>query len=223
VVANGAVADWAVAGQERTTMIIEHLGKSPRIPETAFVAPTATVCGQVSLGPGACVLHGATVVAEGGHLEIGRNSIVMQNAVVRSTARHSTRIGASCLVGPGAHVVGCTLEEAVFVATGAAVFHGAHLGTRSEVRINGVVHLRTRLQPDTTVPIGWVAVGDPAAVLPPDEHEEIWVRQEPLNFPLAVYGIERAAPGKTNLPEITAALAEMYRRHREDRTLGDSG
>jgi Resolvase, N terminal domain len=41
-------------------------------------------------------------------------------------------------------------------------------------RINGVVHPRTRLAPDATVPIGWVAVGDPAEILPPDEQEAFW-------------------------------------------------
>jgi carbonic anhydrase/acetyltransferase-like protein (isoleucine patch superfamily) len=61
-------------------------------------------------------------------------------------------------------VTGAELEDEVFIATGAAIFHGAHLGRGSEVRVHGTVHLRTRLEPGATVPIGWVAVGDPARI-----------------------------------------------------------
>src|SRR4029453_5626100 len=114
-------------------------------------------------------------------------------AVIRSTSRHATRIGDHCLIGPNAHVTGCTITDEVFIATGAGVFHGAVLKARSEVRVNGVVHLKTRLPEGSTVPIGWVAVGDPASILPPDQHENIWAIQKSLNFPLTVYGIERNA------------------------------
>jgi carbonic anhydrase/acetyltransferase-like protein (isoleucine patch superfamily) len=87
------------------------------------------------------------------------------------------------VIGPNAHVTGPVLKDQVFVATGAAIFHGARLGRGSEVRVHAVVHLRTRLEPGATVPIGWVAVGEPATILPPDQHDKIWEIQEPLNFP----------------------------------------
>jgi carbonic anhydrase/acetyltransferase-like protein (isoleucine patch superfamily) len=164
-------------------MILTHSGKKPTIDPTAYIAPTATVCGDVSIGPNCRIMFGACIVAEGGSIKIGTHSIVLENAVVRSTSRHSARIGDHCLIGPNAHVAGCTLKDEVFVATGAAVFHGAILEARSEVRVNGVVHLKTRLPEEATVPIGWVAVGDPASILPPDQHDAIWNIQEPLNFP----------------------------------------
>lgn len=198
-------------------MRIEHQGESPRIHPEAWVAPTATVCGAVTIGAGSRVLHGASIVAEGGRIEIGERCIVLENAVVRSTARCSTSIADHCLVGPGAHVVGCTLEESVFVATGAAIFHGSTLGARSEVRVHGVVHVGSRLAPDATVPIGWIAVGDPAEVLPPGEHERIWSIQQELDFPGTVYGVERAGAGTTAMPEITRRLSELYGSFRDDR------
>ena len=197
-------------------MIIEHAGKSPRIDADAYVAPNAVVCGDVTIAAGARVLFGAVLCCEGGRIEIGEQCVVMQNAVIRATGRFSTRIAAHCLIGPGAHLVGCTLEESVFVATGASIFHGAHLGTRCEVRINGVVHLRSVLPPDTTVPIGWVAVGNPTRVLPPESHDEIWRLQAPLDFPGTVYGVDRPAPGETSMPEITRRLSEMYATFADD-------
>ena len=65
-------------------------------------------------------------------------------------------------VGPGAHVNGAVIEGGCFLATGVSLFPGARIGAGSEVRINAVVHVNSVLAPGTTVPIGWVAVGDPA-------------------------------------------------------------
>jgi gamma-carbonic anhydrase len=45
------------------------------------------------------------------------------------------------------------------------------------------------------VPIGWVAVGDPARIFPPGQHEQIWAIQESLDFPGTVYGVARDTPG----------------------------
>jgi carbonic anhydrase/acetyltransferase-like protein (isoleucine patch superfamily) len=159
------------------------------------------------------IMHGASVVAEGGRIEIGECCIVLENAVIRSTARHSTQIGSHCLVGPNAHVVGCVVEDEVFIATGAAIFHGARLGKGSEVRINGVVHLRSKLEPGGVVPIGCVAVGDPATILSPDRYDEIWAIQKPLNFPLFVYGIDRA---EADMVKITKRLADVLASHTHD-------
>jgi carbonic anhydrase/acetyltransferase-like protein (isoleucine patch superfamily) len=127
-------------------------------------------------------MFGACVVAEEQRIELGDNCIVMENAVIRSTDKHATKIGSSCLIGSHAHVVACTLEDCVFIATGVSVFHGAHLGYGTEVRVDAV-HLRTRLAEHSSVPIGWVAVGDPAQIFPPGEHDRIWEIQKPLNFP----------------------------------------
>lgn len=195
-------------------MIVTHDGKSPAVHQSAWVAPDATLCGDVTVGAHSRILYGARVIAEGGRIEIGQHCIVMENAVVRSTALHSAKIGSHCLIGPNAHVVGCTVEEEVFVATGAAIFHGARLGSGSEVRINGVVHLKSVLPPGGLVPIGWVAVGDPATILPPTRHDEIWGIQEPLNFPLEVYGFDRT---EANMIKITQRLSEALHSHKENR------
>lgn len=198
-------------------MLIKHHGISPRVDPTAWVAPNAVICGDVMIGPGCRVMYGAQIIAEGGSITIGRECIVMENAVLRSTERHSMSIGNNCLVGPNTHLVGCTVEDEVFVATGASVFHSARLGKGCEVRINGVVHLKTHVSPGDTVPIGWVAVGSPAKILPPEAHEQIWELQEPLNFPLTVYGLDRSG---VSMEKITRRLSEALGSHAADEAGG---
>jgi len=197
-------------------MILAHLNKTPQIDASAYVAPTATICGDVRIGAGCRIMFGACIVAEGATIELGTNCIVMENAVIRSTDAHPTKIGAHCLVGPHAHLAGCTLDDCVFIATGVSVFHGARLGYSSEVRVNGVVHLRTELPAHATVPIGWVAVGNPAQIFSPDQHDAIWAIQKPLNFPMYVYGVERPLAGESNMAEITRRRSEALASHAND-------
>jgi carbonic anhydrase/acetyltransferase-like protein (isoleucine patch superfamily) len=80
------------------------------------------------------------------------------------------------------------------------------LGRGSEVRMHATLHLRTRLEQGAMVPVGWVAVGDPARILPPDRHDEIWEVQKPLNFPEWVYGFDRSTPDL--MRRVTRRLSE---------------
>ena len=194
-------------------MILSHLGKAPKIDPSAVVTPTATICGDVTIGPNCRIMHGATVIAEGGRIAIGEQCIVFENAVIRSNRNHPARIGKYCLIGPNAHAVGCTLEDNVFIATGAAIFHGARACNGSEIRINAVLHVKSRLEAGALVPIGWVAVGDPARIFSPDRHDEIWAIQKPLNFPRTVYGYDRE---EADMQKVTGRLAEALGSHRED-------
>lgn len=169
--------------------------------ESAFIAPNACIYGDVTIGKNCRIMHGAQLIAENSPIIIGDNCIVLENAVIRATDGFPVSIGNNCLVGPNAHLAGCTVEDAVFIATGASVFHGAVLKKGSEVRINGVVHLKTFLPENVYVPINWIAVGNPAQLFSPDKHAEIWEIQKELNFPLTVYGIERENKSNVEIME----------------------
>lgn len=88
-----------------------------------------------------------------------------------------------------------------------------------------MVQVNTRLPDDGLVPIGWVAVGDPAEVLPPAEHERIWAIQRELDFPGTVFGVERPADGglQSVQPEVTRRYAELFGRHRGDVVIDENG
>lgn len=196
-------------------MRFEHLGAQPRIHPTAVIAPTAVISGDVTVGADCQVLHGAVITAEGGAITLGENVIVMENALIRATVTNPVHIGDHVLVGPMASISGATVGDEVFLATGTRVFNGARIGERSEVRINGVVHLRTTLPPETVVPIAWVAVGDPPQLLPPDRHEEIWAAQRDLDFPGYVFGLDRETPDL--MVQLTERYGRSLARHADDR------
>ena len=198
-------------------MQLTHRDKNPSIHPSAYVAPNAVVCGDVTIGENTRVLFGAVITAQGGPVTIGSNCIIMETAVLRGTQRHPLTLGNHVLVGPRAYLTGCTVEDSAFLATGATVFNGARIGTQAEVRINGVVHLKTHLPADATVPIGWVAVGDPSEILPPHEHEKIWSIQGPLNFPREIFGLNRPPKGETIMPELTRRFSKALGQHKDDK------
>jgi gamma-carbonic anhydrase len=195
-------------------MLVEHRGKRPTVHESAWIAPTAVVCGDVRIGEDARILWNAVVTAEDGHVELGARCVVMEHALVRGRKAHPVLAGDDVLIGPQAHVNGATIEREAFVATRAALFPGARVGVRAEVRIGGVVHVNSTVADGAVVPIGWVAVGD--EILSPDRHEEIWAIQERLDFPGTVYGEPRGEDLMARvMPRQTAWLAA----HRDDRVL----
>lgn len=200
-------------------MRFRHRGIAPVVDPSAYVAPTAVLAGNVRVGPGCSIGFGAVLSAEDGLIELGRDCIVMENAVIKATERAHTRIGDNVLVGPRAYLTGCTIDDCVFLATGSTIFNNAVVGRGAEVRINGTVHLHTRLAPNATVPIGWVALGDPAEILSPNDHEKIWAIQKTLDFPKAVFNLDRPPKGETVMPELTRRYAAHLRAHRQDKQI----
>jgi carbonic anhydrase/acetyltransferase-like protein (isoleucine patch superfamily) len=195
------------------TVLIEHRGMTPIVDPTAYVAPTAVLCGDVRLGPESRVLFGAVLTAEDGRVDIGARCVIMENALVRARASSPVVIGDDVLIGPHAHINGATIGSGCFLATGCSLFPNSRLGPGVEVRINGVVHVNTVLPADATVPIAWVAVGDPARILPPERHDDIWSVQEALDFPGTVYGLPRDTPARERMQR----QADWFAAHNADR------
>ena len=197
-------------------MLITHQGHAPDISRGTRVAQSATVCGDVTIGPNCSVGFGAVLVAESAPIRIGANCVIMDTAVLRGVRDHPLALGNNVLVGPRAYLTGCAVEDDAFLATGTTVFNGARVGRRAEVRINGIVHLRTRLPDDAVVPLNWIAIGDPARILPPDAHDAIWAIQQALDFPRYVFGTERPAQGQTFMPEVMPRYAGFLARSHAD-------
>jgi carbonic anhydrase/acetyltransferase-like protein (isoleucine patch superfamily) len=175
-------------------MEIRYRHNTPSVHPEAYVAPTAVLSGQVRVGPGSCVLHGAVLAADSGPVEVGANCVIMEHAVLRGTPRHPLTLGDHVLAGPHSYLTGCTVGDEVFIATGAMVFNAAQMGRASSVALGGAVHIGCVVPPQTRIPIGWVAVGDPARLYPPGETDSIRAGlEEEGGFLPFVFGTDPAA------------------------------
>jgi carbonic anhydrase/acetyltransferase-like protein (isoleucine patch superfamily) len=185
-------------------MIYSSGTKRPKIHSSAYVAPSATISGDVTIGAECAILHGAVVTSEGAPVTIGAHSVVMESAVLKasggSALQYPLAIGERCIVGPHAYVVGATIGDGCFVAGGAKVFNGATLENGSGVALGGIVHVKARVKAGGSVPMLHVAYGDPATVAAPDKAPEIHAK---INFFADVFNLE---PGD----DVRARAAETY-------------
>ena len=196
--------------------LYEHAGHQPQVHTATRLAPNAVIVGDVTIGAGCSIGFGVVIVAESGPVRIGAHCVIMDTAVLRGTRKDPLTIGENVLIGPRASLVGCTIEENVFIATGASIFNAAHVCARAEIQVNGIVHLLSRLPADAVVPLGWIAVGDPAIIRPPSAHDDIWAVQKTLDFPGYVFGTERPKRGETFMPEIMPRYADALGRWHAD-------
>jgi len=185
-------------------MIISSGAKRPKIHSSAYVAPSATISGDVTIGADCAVLHGAVITAEGAPVTIGTQCVIMENAVLRASGGSALQfplsIGDKSIVGPHAYIVGATVGKGCFVASGARIFNGARLEDGSGVALQGVVHVKARLEAGESVPMLHVAYGDPASIAPPQQSPAIHAK---LNFFADVFNLE---PGD----DVRARAAETY-------------
>ncbi len=213
-----AVDDYAppsrVIGPD--AVFVRHRMKSPRVSESAYIAPTAVLCGDVTVGPYSRVLFGAVITAEGGPVEIGAHCVIMENAVIRGVPRHPARLGDHVLVGPHASLTGCVIEGDTRIATGAVVFNGARVEVGAEVEFHAVVHVNTVVPAGTAVPMGWFAGGDPAQLVAPGDWERIHELLGPLDYPGTVFGVGET---DTLMPDIARRYSRALALHSRDHVL----
>jgi carbonic anhydrase/acetyltransferase-like protein (isoleucine patch superfamily) len=191
-------------------MLIEHRGITPSVAESAYVAPTAVLCGDVEIGDDCRIMFGAVLVAEDAPVRIGPRTVIMENAIIRAWPQLPVAIGSDVMIGPGANVNGAQIDHDAFVAAGASIFPAAHLGARAIVRTNAVVHINSELPAGRVVPEGWTALGRPAEVVPPGQDERMLFSLYGMNFTRAVFGEGRAEVGMKN-------YLDLFGAHRDDR------
>jgi carbonic anhydrase/acetyltransferase-like protein (isoleucine patch superfamily) len=130
-------------------MILSSGTKRPKIHSSAYVAPTAVVAGDVTIGAESAVLHGAVVTSEGAPIAIGAHTVVMENAVIKASGGSALQfpctIGDRCIVGPHSYVVGATVGNGCFVAGGAQIFNGATLEAGAGVGHGAVIRAGERV------------------------------------------------------------------------------
>lgn len=150
-------------------------GKAPRVAEDAFVAPTATLVGDVVVESGASVWYGAVLRGDYSPVILRAGSNVQENSVLHGPPGNPTEIGRGATVAHLCVVHGAVLEEEALVANGCTVLDGAVIGGGALVAAHSLV------QSGFKVPAGFLAAGSPAEVKRPVKGSpaEMWVRMNP--------------------------------------------
>ena len=122
---------------------------------TTYIAPNATVLGDVTLGENVNIWYGAVIRGDNGAIVIGEGTNVQDNAVIHD----ATTLGAYCTVGHGAIVHGCTVGDGCLIGMGAIILSGAVLEDGCLVGAGALVTGKTH------APAGSVLLGNPAKIV----------------------------------------------------------
>ena len=148
--------------------VIAFEGRRPIVAADAFVAPTATLIGNVALERESSVWFGAVLRGDLSRIVIGAGSCVQDNAVIHCADDLPTIVGRSVVVGHSAMLEGCIVEDDAVVAMGAIVLQRARIGRGSLIAAGSVVG------EGQVIPPGMLAAGVPAVVKKELEGSAAW-------------------------------------------------
>ena len=132
--------------------------KEPHIHPSAFVAPGATVLGDVTVGAESSVFFGAVIRADHDVITIGSGTNIQDNCVLHVDAGFPLSVGRNVTVGHGAILHGCSVGDNTLIGMGAIVLNGAVIGRDCIIGAGALV------TGNTVIPDGSLAVGSPAKV-----------------------------------------------------------
>jgi carbonic anhydrase/acetyltransferase-like protein (isoleucine patch superfamily) len=151
-------------------------GKEPTIHPDAFIAPTATLVGDVTVEEGASVWYNAVIRADYSPVVVRAGANVQDGAVVHGPPNTPTEIGRGATVAHLVVVHGATLGEECLVANGATVLDGATIGARTLVAAHSLVPADAEI-PEVKKPIAgtgaefWVTMNPPAYAALAQQHK----------------------------------------------------
>jgi carbonic anhydrase/acetyltransferase-like protein (isoleucine patch superfamily) len=150
-------------------------GRAPVVHPDAFVAPTATLVGDVTIEAGASVWYGAVIRADYSPVVVRAGANVQDGAVLHGPPNTPTEVGPGATVAHLCVVHGAVLGEECLIANGTTVLDGARVGARSMVAAHSLVAA------NAVIPDGVLAAGSPAVVKKPLEGTpaEFWVKMNP--------------------------------------------
>ena len=128
-------------------------------PDRCWVAPGASVIGNVRLGLDVGIWFNAVVRGDNDLIEIGDGSNVQDGAVLHTDAGLQLRIGAGCTIGHCATLHGCTIGANTLVGMGATVLNGAKIGANCLIGANALVTEGKEFQDNSLI------VGAPARAI----------------------------------------------------------
>ena len=149
-------------------VILPVKGISPKIGTDSFIAPNATIVGDVTMGEGCSVWFNAVIRGDVNAILIGNKVNIQDNATIHCTfEKNKTTIGNNVSIGHNAIVHGCTVHDNVLIGMGSIVMDRAEIGSNSIIAAGAVV------LEGTIVPPGSVFAGVPAKKVKEVSQEKI--------------------------------------------------
>ncbi len=133
--------------------------RQPQIPSSAYIAPNATLIGDVTIGHQASVWFGAVLRGDINRIALGDRSNVQDGSVLHLSAERACLIGSDVTVGHMAMLHACTIGNEVLIGMGAILLDGVEIGDRCIIGAGALVTQNQK------IPSGSLVLGSPAKVV----------------------------------------------------------
>jgi carbonic anhydrase/acetyltransferase-like protein (isoleucine patch superfamily) len=143
----------------------------PKVYSECFIAPNATIIGEVTIEKGASIWYGAVLRGDESTIFIGEGTNIQDNVVVHTIPTSPVTVGKNCSVGHGAVVHGCTIHDNVIIGINATILDGAEVHSGAIIGANALVKERQ------VIPANSLAVGVPAKVVRENDAKLLEVAQ----------------------------------------------
>ncbi|KAL8477865.1 hypothetical protein ACS0TY_029958 [Phlomoides rotata] len=167
----------------RHRILMNVFDKHPVVDKNAFVAPSASITGNVYVGPSSSIWYGCVLRGDVNNISIGAGTNIQDNSLVHVAKSNlsgkvlPTVIGDNVTVGHSAVLHGCTVEDETFVGMGATLLDGVVVEKHAMVAAGALVRQNTR------IPSGEVWGGNPAKFLRKLTDDEIaFISQSAINY-----------------------------------------
>lgn len=132
--------------------ILPFRGKQPTIDPTVYVAPTASVIGDVVIGAESSVWFSAVVRGDVFYIRVGARTNIQDCCVLHvQHDRAACIVGDDVTVGHSAVLHGCTISDRVLVGMGSVVLDDAHVGSDTIIGAGSVVTMGAKIPPRSLV------------------------------------------------------------------------
>ena len=140
------------------TPVCTHLGHTPSLPSSAFVAPGAVVLGDVSVGDNSSIWYGCVLRADIQSIRIGHSTNLQDGTIIHLASDLGTTVGDHVTCGHRCLLHACTIGDEVLVGMGAIVMDGAEIGSQSIIGAGALVTKGFK------APAGSLILGSPAKI-----------------------------------------------------------
>jgi len=148
-------------------MIGNYKNLTPKLHESCFIAPTADVIGDVTVGENSSIWHRAVLRGDVNRIVVGSNTNIQDGTIVHVADEYPAIIGNNVTIGHGAIVHGCTVKDGAFIGIGAIILDGAVIGEGALIGAGALVTEGKEIPPYS------LAVGVPAKVVKELSPEQI--------------------------------------------------
>ncbi|MFX0136175.1 MAG: gamma carbonic anhydrase family protein [Candidatus Hodarchaeota archaeon] len=206
-------------------MIIKHRGFKPEFDSSVFIAPTAIIVGNISIGKDSRVMYGSVLDSEGSKIEIGEYTIICENAVLRATAsgnrEYPVIIGDHVYISPHSTLIGCEIESNSYIATGATVLQGAIVQSGAAVAVGAFVHANTVVPANSFIPPNNIAIGDPIKIYRPKDQEALAKAIRTIDFAKVAFNVDAKWENRfERYRQATMVRSKEFESHFDDEIIG---